>query len=303
MNSFIFNFKNFLIIITLILVIEIFLRNFSNILSIDIDHYNSFNNTVDMIKNNASDNHLFLGNSLTRAALNKNLINDFFDSSKTVGMIHPDDSDIALWYYILKLKFDSLNLLPENIIIIFANSQLQSKIFNSEKLRQIAEICTIRDIKFIIKNENLSFSNSTKLLIYKVSYLARYTQRISKRIFVYLPHYKKTIRRLSDFRNEKNNLSSNIDIGKYYHLDSLIELVSKHNSNLLFVSVYCGNGYMIKKDLKSRFEQQNINFVDLKNNLKFNKKDLSDGYHMNEIGSIKFSNMFLKYYDKYIYEN
>ena len=298
MNSFIFNFKNFLIIFIFILVIEIFLRNFSNILSIDIVHYNSFNNTVDMIKNNASDNHLFLGNSLTRRAIDRNLFNDFFDSSTTVGMIHPDDSDIGLWYYILKLKFDDLNLLPENIIIIFANTHLQSKIFNSEELRQLAEICTIRDIKFIIKNENLNFSNSTKLLIYKVSYIARYAQRVSKRILVYLPHYKKTIRRLSDFSNEKNNLSSNNEMGKYYHLDSLIELVSKYNSNLLFVSVFCGSRYKIKKDLKSRFEQNNINFVDLNDYSKFNKNDLLDGYHLNEMGAIKFSNMFLKYYDK-----
>ena len=302
MNSFIFNFKKFLIITTLILVIEIFLRNFSNILSKDIAHFDTFNNTIDLIEKSDSDDHLFLGNSLTRASLDRKLINDFFDSSATVGIIHPDDSDIAFWYYILKLKFDSLNILPENIIIIFANTQLQTKIFNSEKLRQLAEICSIGDIKFIIENENLNFSNSMKLLIYKLSYSARYAQRISKRILVHLPHYKKTIRRLNDISNKKNNLRLNIHMGKYYHLDALIELVSKYNSNLLFVSIYCGNGYKIKKDLKSRFEEENINFVNFKDNLKFSKNDLSDGYHLNEIGANKFSNILLRYYDKFIKE-
>tara|TARA_Y100000022_G_C13250473_1_gene376944 strand:+ start:465 stop:1388 length:924 start_codon:yes stop_codon:yes gene_type:complete len=299
MNSFIFNFKKFLIIITMIVVIEIFLRNFSNFLSKDIVHYNTFKHTIDVIESNYSDNYLFLGNSLTRAALNKNLIKNFFDSGAAVGFIYPDDSNIALWYYILKLKFDSLNFLPKNIIIIFAKTQLQSEKINSKVLRQLAEICSLKDIKFIIKNEDLNFSNSMKLLIYKFSYSARYGQRISKRILVNLPYYKKTIRRLNNLSNKENNLNSNVQMSNYHHLDSLIELASKHNSNLTFISVYCGGTYNInKKDLDSIFEKKNIKLLDLRDDTNFNKNDLSDGYHLNQIGANKFSNIFLQYYKK-----
>ena len=293
MNSYTFNFKTkILLIISILFFIELFLRlNISN-LSKDVVRFKSISETATSLSDASNYNILFLGNSITEAAIDKAFMNHNFskitnDLSK-VGYVHPNGTTAFMWYYILKHRFDNLKVMPQEVFIQFRDRHLFSKNPSDEELRMLVEISTFKQILEIISKEKLRFDKAMKILLFKNIYLFRYAKKIQLKVLSYLKYGESTIRKINgNLKRNYNDKNSSYD--KYHHITNLLELLSKYDTKIIMSTVFTGDNYEVEKSLIDSFKANGATFFDLKNNSSFSSDDLSDGIHLNPVGRTKFS--------------
>ena len=250
-------------------------------------------------------NILFLGNSITEAAIDKDFMNQNFskitnDSSK-IGYIHPNGTTAFIWYYILKHRFDYFKIMPQEVFIQFRDRHVFSKNPSDEELRMLVEISTFKQVFEIIAKEKLRFDKATKILLFKSIYLFRYAKKIQLKVLSYLPYGESTIRKING--NLKRNYNDNItSYDKYHHITKLLELLRKYDAEIVMSTVFTGDYYEVDKSLIDSFNANSVTFFDLKKNSSFSGDDLSDGIHLNKGGSKKFSVVLFNAY-KELYHN
>tara|TARA_B100001287_G_scaffold270593_1_gene269578 strand:+ start:516 stop:1442 length:927 start_codon:yes stop_codon:yes gene_type:complete len=306
MNSFIFNFKaKILFIFSILFFIEFFLRlNISN-LSKDVVRFKNISETATSLSDSNSYNILFLGNSITEAAIDKKYMNHnfskIFKNKFKIGYVHPNGTTAFMWYYVLKHRFHNKKIMPQKVFIQFRDRHLFSKNPSDEELRMLVEISTPKQVLEIIAKEKFRIDKAMKILLFKNVYLFRYAKKIQLKILSYLPFGESTIKKINgNLKRNYNNRNDSYD--KYYHITSLIELLKKYDTEIIMSTVFTGDHYEIDKSLIHLFDTNNVTFFDLKEDESFSDNDLSDGIHLNLEGRMKFSSALFNAYRELNYD-
>ena len=286
MNLFIFNFKNKILnilvfILCLLFLSEITIRLTWTYLSNDLKHINSIAEIGDSFSSNKF-NIIFLGNSLTRRAVDPNIMEDKFLENNikdiNINMVYPDDTSVIEWYYIVKKYFSNFNK-PNLIAIHFVRNQLVDVKLEFEEIERLAYYNDWSDFYNLIIFEEMSFNQVCHLVLSKISMLYSYRQRIQSRVLDLIPGYRKTAQIINENIKKTNKRDM---IKTYKHLENLVGLCKLNNIELVLISHPLPNDYKID----NRLFQKDIKFLDLKNKKKYDSTYFLDNYHLNESGAL-----------------
>ena len=272
---------------------EVLLSIYEDSLSKDINHSKSF----ESISNN-NNNILIIGNSLTRKGVDHQLfesyINDEIITEGGVGYVYPDDTSIIEWYYIFYRYFSQSKIYPKQLYIIFARNQLATAKIEFEEIQRISNYNQFHSLMNVIVEEELSLPQSIDLYLTKIFRIYAYRERIKKRILDIIPNYRITIRKFNSksvakIKPEKNK-------NNYYHLNKIIQLIEELSIKTTFCAIPLPKSYKLDGELIKIIDSSYYcELANFQNSFDFTNNEFIDGYHLNQNGSQKFTNILAEY--------
>lgn len=274
--------------IVFLLFLEMSLRMAQPYLSKDLNHYINMNKMLINFYKKRERDILFIGNSLTREGID---IDEFTQQNIRVLSIHPDDTTITEWLWLYKSKIYQKYPI-DNLVIVFAGSQLSDKKLEMQNLVSIANLVKMKQLGDVCVFENLDFSDAVTLILSHVSSIFSSRERIQRRVLDLLPSYREQSRLINGMYKKQSIRVK--DKKSYRHLKELIRLVKLKDTNLTLVAIPLSYQYNLDNKLLNICKTNQIHLIDGRNLKNISPRDFLDGYHLNRQGAKKFTKFLIK---------
>jgi len=299
MRLFIFNFKQespVLGLLTLaLLTCELSLRTYGTRLSLDLQHIQEIPQIVNALKTSGHPALLFLGNSLTRRAvipevLTKELLAHGF-SGIHIAKIHPDDTNIADWYYLYEKYLRSAAATPGDLLVGFAEEQLSdSQALHIDRLG--GNFAGLGAIKEVFHNDVRDFNTRMDYVLASVSFAYANHDRIRTQLFgAIIPFYKTSAQVLNNAVAKQSKVSRGGLSQPYERLTRFLKLTEGNPMNVDFIAIPLPTfrSYPLDPSLQSVLSAHGARLIDLRKIEDLTDDDYLDGYHLSPMGGAIFT--------------
>jgi hypothetical protein len=279
-------------VVVVLLLCEVLVRRVSDRLSIDIAHIHELPAIAKRLRDSKPVRVLFLGNSLTRAGVDLEIIRQTVQPSMSNGLtaesIHPDDTTIGDWYYVYRSVLVDRQVAPELVVVGYVLRQLE----DSSQLhmgRLGGYFAGWSGLHEAFRSDVFEVGDRIQYLLASVSSVFANQERIRERLLGFIvPYYgssaqffNRGLRRLNDQRDKKHTPS-------YTRLKRFIRLVRTNGTKLVFVAMPLPESYPIPDLLRESIEAEGGLLLDMR------KAGLSvdafpDRYHLSSSGAKSYS--------------
>ena len=297
MNLSIFSFKNkyrsLLVVVIILGICEMTLRKYENFLSKDIVSIKNMRNIHSDICEFDGKAILFIGNSLTRQAIDENVVKQNVENSCTepvyVGKMIEDGTVITDWIYIYKHYFYNTAKRPELVIINFRRDELKDQPANQIE-NYAAYYCNLAEIPSFVFNKNYKLNEKVNFMLSYFLRLFTNRNRLRLRLFdAFVPYYEETTKFLNN--NLNATFVDRVDrFGSYFTLESFIYEAKKNNTHMMFFAIPTKKNRKYDPHLKYIIEANGMKFIDERRNLNMVDEMFLDNAHMNNNGAEYYSN-------------
>jgi hypothetical protein len=278
-------------VVVILLLAEISLRLFSDLLSLNIKHIRSIPSSVAQLRQEKR-TMVFLGNSLINNAINQNLFSDQLKinncSDVFLVKITPDDTSLWDWYYIYKHNL-IIPHCPDLLIVGFAGPHLSDQLKPVPR-RLAGFFCTFEDLPELIGFGMKSTTDILDFIVGSISQIYVNREVIRNRIldpFIY--KYRESTQYINGLIRAINVKESKNPRSTYKLLQAFIHLAKERNTMLVFIAMPVVNLYTIDPALIQLLRSNNVVFSDYRA-APFIKKDMFlDSMHLDEAGRDVFS--------------
>lgn len=285
-------------ILAFVLLLEVGIRIFEDKLSGNIEHIYSIPILVEDLRNHESKNNIiFLGNSLTNNAIDKDQVNSTVSKkqlSQTIK-ITPDGTAISDWMCIYNKYMNTTSPISSIIVIGFAWDQLSDQ-FPIEPTRLGGFFCKMESIQNLAPTGLTDHRQLLRFLAGIISHIYVNREAIRNRVLdIVIPHYK-------IITQDMNKGVENIDLKEkenkteltYNTFISFIDSIKSNNRKLIVMAMPVVEDYDLDSGLIQIIEQQNITFYDMRKVDEIDSEMYLDPIHLNESGRNKFSDLIVK---------
>ncbi|MER9757154.1 hypothetical protein NKJ46_27675 [Mesorhizobium sp. M0166] len=296
MNSFISNFRTeskvIAAVLLLLAAVEFSLYLGEPWLSADVRHIRQIPGIVENLRTAEPPRVLFLGNSLTRASIQPDLVADTLASANlprvNPAMIFPDDTTIVDWHYLYRNFIQPKNPQLNLIVISFAYGHLDDhQPLNVERLG--GEFAGLSSAPEAFAHDVLSPSDRIEYLLSCVFRLWADRVRVQTRVLALIPGYTT----LAQVINRTLRGQSQHDLPDppvtYHRLARFIGMVVEDGNKLVFVAVPVPRRYPLPQELRNTIRNAGAELIDLQGVIPFTPADFPDGYHLSAPAAQQFS--------------
>lgn len=254
-----------LCVVAILLVSELALRQLEDGLSIDLQHIKRIPSIARRLAEGDGLRVLFLGNSLTREAVDV----DVFEAESDrlgIGPVHavsvfPDDSAIGEWVYVFRHFFVDPGIRPDVVVVGFARDHLSdAKPLAIERIA--AFYSDLSDVPEIFRLDLHGFGERVEFLLAHVSRAFAHRERVSRRALdALIPYYRSTSRRINVSLTAAPNPGAAAQ-PTYARLGRLAELVRRSGARLFLVAMPTRRPYDLEPGLVDAAREQGAVLVD-----------------------------------------
>jgi hypothetical protein len=284
-----------IVLITVLLLTEISLRIFENKLSGNIAHIFSIPSIVAQTDEfHPGQSLIFLGNSLTNNAVNKDLINTSFslDTEQPVQTlkITPDGTALADWYCIYRNNFNNLKHAPSHLFIGFAWGQLSDQ-YSINPTRLGGFFCDTNDIGYLSDTGLMKHQQLLRFMAGTVSHVYVNREAIRNKILsIVIPDYQIISQKLNQTSEAQENKSqTNTKKHTYKLLENFIDTTKKSGTQVILIAMPVMNNYELDNDLILTIKDLELPFIDMRQHENISPYMYKDSIHLNRNGSEQFS--------------
>ena len=273
---------------------ELALRLGEESISIDVAHLRSIPAIANRLNAGEGKRVLFLGSSIVREGVNlEDILQGIHDSGidepLTFEKVHPDDSRIAEWTYLVEHHFINPGRLPDVIVIGFAGSHLED--YHPIPWDRIAAYyASTQALPRIVFEEIDNFETRVQFVLAHFIRSFAYRERVGKRVFdLVVPHYRDSSRRINASLRREQLVTKQGEVEQYGRLEKLAELTNRHGVAVILVAMPLRANWEIPAELPKRASEIGVTLLDARNIPDFGQELFKDGLHMNATGAERFS--------------
>jgi hypothetical protein len=275
-----------LFVLGVLLATELGIRLAYTRLSNDLVHIQQIPARIERLSAGSGTRILFLGNSLTREGINRELFERKLaeTTAVTVEEVYPDDTAIVEWLYGYLHFVDQNKKQLDVLLICFAEDQLLDR--PSIDVRRLASSYSdANTTALIFQQELLSFDQRAEFMLARAWMSFANAERVQKRILDNLiPYYRSSARRINS-TFVKQGSTKQRDQATYRRLHQLVAAAKSQDIDLIFFAFPVGNDYDLDLKLRQQLLASGASLVDARHLAGISLENFPDGYHMDEPAS------------------
>lgn len=291
-------------ILCILLFIESGMRLVEKHLSGSVEHILSIPEIINQIDNNQADeNIIFLGNSLTNNAIDTNIVENQLNNNSNFTLqtskITPDATALSDWYCIYKNQIQSLSSPPEYLIIGFAWAQLSDQ-YPVNPARLGGFFCTLNDLKNLEETGLSHHQQALRFLAGATSHVYVNREAIRNRILdILIPDYQTITQNLNQVDNARQSDSTkNVSNYTYNVFERLIHSIQAKGTQVILVSMPVIGDYTLDKEIHTVAGKLNIKLLDMRKIETITPDMFKDSIHLNQHGQNLFSKAISQHISK-----
>jgi hypothetical protein len=299
MRSFTSNFKQESPVLGLValalLTCELGLRIFAARLSLDLQHIQEIPQIINTLSNSRHPTLLFLGNSLTRRAVIPDVLTEQLSahgfSNVHIAKIHPDDTNIADWYYLYERYVRAAGGAPNDLLVGFAEGQLNdSQILHINLLG--GSLAGLGAVSEVFHYDVKDFNNRIDYLLASLSCAYANRDRVRTQLFgAIIPYYKTSAQVMNNSVKVQHGSSGNGASWHYQRLTRFLQLTEGGPTHVIFIAIPLPTllSYPVDPSLQSVLKANGSRLIDLRQIEGLTDSDYLDGYHLSPLGGAIFT--------------
>ena len=287
--------KTCIAVIVLLLTVELFLHSRQNLLSKDLEHLASMPAIAESFRESNVGKVLFLGNSLTRAGVDLDVVAEHFSGGRFKDVkwksAYPDDTTLRDWYYLYKNAFYRAGRTPDVLVLGFVRDQI-SDLAQVHPDGIAGSMGGLRNVPEIFQDDITEQSARIEYTLASVSMLFANRDRIRTRVAdALIPRYRETAQYFN--RSVQSQVQSKTVYAPqtFRHLIRLAELCRSSDTLLVVVGMPVPEPYAVDPNLPKILGQAGGVSIDLQRIEGMQPEDFLDGYHLNPHGAVLYSQM------------
>jgi len=301
--------KTLAVVAIFILILEIISRVIAPQLDYDRQHIHQFPTIVKELKDKpaTAPKVLFYGNSLMRR-IDLEAIQNEFDKN---GLLHsakitPVGTNIVDWTYLYKRYFEDTETHPDIIIVGFVRHHIADE--EAIKIRRLGRHFLAANDQGQIWEEDLNgdFHRQTQTsLSHYSSLIGDQPEHQLGMLYLAIPSYQAGVRLNNKYvaeaaeRHAKETTPTPTTV---FRIKRFIDIAKKHNTEIWFVPMPQPNHYDIPQLAIDTVVNSEMKWVDARNIEGMIEDDFSDGYHLGDTGTKKFTHWMSKRLHQYLQE-
>lgn len=302
MNLSTFSFKTELkavaLALALLLAVEAGMRWLEPHLSVDVSHIQEIPELVSRLAQAPGEHLLFLGNSTTRRGVDVDVLEPALaeqgvaTDDLSLGLIHPDASDILDWLYVYQHNFGAPAAQPDVMVVGFATDNLEDVSPNPQQIRRVARHHTsVRDIPKVFGQDFTTLSQRGDYLLSKVFASFAHRERVRVRLLaMIIPFYQQTERGMNEAqRASAAPPETPSPQARYTRLKRFLDSVDTAEVQVIFVAMPLRDPYQLDPELRGILEKQGAELVDLQSVSGITPEVFADSLHLVPEGAVIYS--------------
>lgn len=306
MNLSTFSFKTELkavaLALTLLLAVEAGMRWFEPHLSVDVSHIQEIPELVSQLAQAPGEHLLFLGNSTTRRGVDVDVLEPALaeqgvaTDDLSLGLIHPDASDILDWLYVYQHNFGAPTAQPDVMVVGFATDNLEDVSPNPQQIRRVARHHTsVRDIPEVFGQDFTTLSQRGDYLFSKVFASFAHRERVRVRLLaMILPFYRQTERSMNDAQQPSEVLPADLSQVRYTRLKRFLDDVNTAEVQVIFAAMPLRDPYQLDPELRGILKRQGAELIDMRSVPGITPELFRDSLHLIPEGAVIYSRALAK---------
>jgi hypothetical protein len=230
---------------------------------------------------------LFLGNSLTRQAVDLDLVRQLFRQNRfsvVCDKVYADDTTIPDWYYAFKRYFEGSNA-PDYLVLGYVLNQLSdSSTVHPERIA--AYFGGLRAASEVFTHDLPALDDRMEYVLAGTLAMFSEKERIRNRVLsLLIPDYRTSAQRLNQFEAAGRPSVG----GPYVRLERLLKLCSARRVRMAVIAMPLPDHYEIDRALVATLESHGALFLDMRNVPGVSRDSFPDGYHLGPPGAAVYS--------------
>lgn len=283
--------------LALLLAVEAGMRWLEPHLSVDVSHIQEIPQIVDRLARAQGEHLLFLGNSTTRRGVDMDVLEPALAEQGvaaddlSVGLVHPDASDILDWLYVYQHNFGAFTAQPDVMVVSFATDNLQDVSPNPQQIRRVARHHTsVQDIPKVFSQDFTTLSQRGDYLFSKVFASFAHRERVRVRLLaMMIPYYKQTEQGLNETQLVSQTLPTKTPQIRYTRLERFLSEVDTAAVRVIFVAMPLRDPYQLDPELRGILERQGAELINLQSVPGITPDAFLDGLHLTPEGAVVYS--------------
>lgn len=262
-------------------------------LSLDLKHIRQIPEISQTLSHRDKTKVLFLGNSLTRNGVDKDVLEQEFAAQgikpPQIERVFPDGTGIRAWYYVFNHYFVVKKQLPDIMIVSFASALLQDnqRLDTGQTARYFTSAA---DIPEVFRIDIHDFDGRVEYCLASGSVAFANRNRVRLRLLDSLiPDYRTTEQWMNEsLKNKENRASQNVR-PTYQRLEQFVHLAEANGVKVIVVAMPQKEHYTLDPGLQPVVESAGGTLIDARDVDGLTRADFMDQLHLNPTGATIYS--------------
>lgn len=280
-------------VLVFLLCTEIFLRVYEPKLSVDVAHIRGTTKTAERIAEGQLEGRtqvLFIGNSLTRAGVNSELLHSHYNRMGMKGVdfhyFYPDGGNVGAWKMAWSRYFEERGTKPDLVILCGGRSHFRD--IQIDPVIAGAYYLSWSQLPSVLRKEYPRFDDKLRLVASKVSVGFANRWRVQRRVRdMILPHNRAVLWDMATPEEGGEAATPSPETSRF--LEELLSSIRDNEIKTAVVSMPSFRDYQVPEKRQRLVESYGAFFIDLKSPVGIELRHYYDQAHLDEEGAEIFT--------------